>query len=73
MRSEGHCSWFVCMFVCVCVRSNLPPHTLESQKRDTNIIIYCNTGTILNFADFAKNALFKSCGVISSPRAAPAS
>ena len=22
--------------VCVCVRSNLPPHTLESQKRDTN-------------------------------------
>ena len=23
-----------CVFVCV--RSNLPPHTLESQKRDTN-------------------------------------
>ena len=26
----------VCMYVCVCVRSNLPPHTLESQKRDTS-------------------------------------
>ena len=43
---------YVCMYVCMyvrmyvhvcmyiklymCVRSNLPPHTLESQKRDTN-------------------------------------
>ena len=26
----------VCVYVCVCVRSNLPLHTLESQKRDTN-------------------------------------
>ena len=26
----------VCMCVCVCVHSYLPPHTLESQKRDTN-------------------------------------
>ena len=27
----------VCVCVCVwCVRSNLAPHTLESQKRDTN-------------------------------------
>ena len=25
--------------VCVCVSSNLPPHTLESQKRDTNRFI----------------------------------
>ena len=24
------------MCVCVCICSNLPPHTLESQKRDTN-------------------------------------
>ena len=44
----------VCMYVCMCVRSNLPPHTLESQKRDQRI--HHNTGTILNFADFAKNA-----------------
>ena len=26
----------VCMYVCMCVHSYLPPHTLESQKRDTN-------------------------------------
>ena len=37
--------------VCVCVRSNLPPHTLESQKRDTNGFI-----TIWN----NKKVLFKS-------------
>ena len=29
MCNEGYRTWFVC------VRSNLPPHTLESQKRDT--------------------------------------
>ena len=27
---------YVCVYVCVCVHSYLPPHTLESQKRDTN-------------------------------------
>ena len=37
--------------LCVCVRSNLPPRTLESQERYQRI--YRNTGTILNFADFA--------------------
>ena len=26
----------LCVCVCVCVHSYLPPHTLESQKRDTN-------------------------------------
>ena len=31
---------YVCMCVCVCmcVHSYLPPHTLESQKRDTNAL-----------------------------------
>ena len=31
----------VCMYVCMymCVRSNLLPHTLESQKRGTNSFI----------------------------------
>ena len=38
-----------CMYVCV--HSNLPPHTLESQKRDTNGFIAIQ-GIILNFADF---------------------
>ena len=27
---------YVCVYVCVCVHSYLPPHTLESQKRDIN-------------------------------------
>ena len=26
----------VCMCVCMCIHSYLSPHTLESQKRDTN-------------------------------------
>ena len=26
----------VCMYVCMCVNSYLPPHTLESQKKDTD-------------------------------------
>ena len=37
--SESYCCpMCVCVRVCVCmyVHSNLPPHTLESQKRDTN-------------------------------------
>ena len=40
-RSEGYCSYPVCVCVCVCmyVHSNLPPHTLEKQKRDTNRFI----------------------------------
>ena len=27
---------YVCMYVCMSAHSYLPPHTLESQKRDTN-------------------------------------
>ena len=76
MRSEGYCScpvcMYVCVYVCMCVHSYLPPHTLESQKRDTNGILR-NTGIVLNFADFPKNASFKSYGVTCLPRAAPAS
>ena len=73
MRSEVYSSWFVCMYVCMC--SNLPTHTLESQERDIILYqrIYCNTGTISNFADFPKNASFKSYGVICSSQAALAS
>ena len=68
-QRETYSSLFVC--VCVCVRSNLSPHTLELQKRHQRI--HRNTGIILNFADFAKNASFKSYGVISTPPAAPVS
>ena len=28
---------YMCMYVCMCVHSYLPPHTLESQKRDREI------------------------------------
>ena len=56
---------YVCMCVCMCVHSYLPPHTLESQKRDTNGFIAL-TGIVLNFADFPKNALFKSYGMPTS-------
>ena len=37
-HSEGYSSCPVCVYVCmyVCVHSNLPSHTLKSQKRDTN-------------------------------------
>ena len=29
----------VCIYVCMCCHSYLPPHTLESQNRDTNAFI----------------------------------
>ena len=57
-----------CVSLCVCVRSNLPPHTLESQKRETNGFIAIQE-LFKVFADFAENASFQSYG---SPRAAPA-
>ena len=34
--SEDYCSCPVCEYVFMCVHSNLLPHTLESQKGDTN-------------------------------------
>ena len=64
---------YVCTYICMCVHSYLPPHTLESQKRDTNKSIAIQGGIVLNFANFTKNALFKSYGMICLPRAAPAS
>ena len=35
--------------------------------------VHSNTAIVFNFADFPKNASFKSYGVICLPRAAPAS
>ena len=64
MCSEGYSTWFVCM--CVCVRSNMPPHTLESQKRGTNGFIAIRER--FKKGDLAKNALFKSDGVICLPQ-----
>ena len=48
------------MCVSVCVRSNLPPHTLESQKRDIPTDFITVQEKIFNVNNFAKNALFKS-------------
>ena len=58
MRSKGYSGCPVCM----CVHLNLPPHTLESQKRYQRV--HSNAGIVLNFADFPKNALLKSYGII---------
>ena len=73
MRNEGLVAGLcVCMYVCVCIRSNLPPHILEPKKEGYQRL-HRKTGTILKCKYFAKNASFKSYGVICSPRAAPAS
>ena len=48
--------------MCVCVRSNLPPHRLESQKQDTNRFITIREHFLKG--DFAKNVSFKSYGEI---------
>ena len=73
MRSEGYCSCPVCMYVCVCVCPliSASSHIGITQQRYQRV--HSNTRIVLNFADFPKNASFKSYGVICLPRAAPAS
>ena len=65
----------VCMCLCVCVYGcPLVPaasHIGITKERYQRILR--NTGIVLNFANFPKNASFKSYGVICLPRAAPAS
>ena len=60
-----------CVYVCVCSLIPAASHigiTKEGYQR-----ILRNTGIVLKFVDFTKNASFKSYGVICLPRAAPAS
>ena len=71
MRSEGYCSCPVCMYVCVCPLIPAASHIGITKERYQRILR--NTGIVLNFADFPKNASFKSYGVICLSRAAPAS
>ena len=89
MRSEGYCSCPVCMYVCmyvcvyvcmcvcmyvcvyVCPLIPAASHIGITKERYQRILR--NTGIVLNFVDFPKNASFKSYGVICLPRAAPAS
>ena len=76
MRSEGYCSCPVCMYVCVyvCVYVYVCPLTTAASHigiaKERYQRILRNTGIVLNFADFPKNASFKSYGVICLPRAA---
>ena len=73
MRSEGYCSCPVCMYVCVYVCPLIPAASHIGITKERYQRIVRNTGIVLNFADFPKNASFKSYGVICLPRAAPAS
>ena len=73
MRSEGYCSCPVSMYVCVYVCPLIPAASHIGITKERYQRILRNTGIVLNFADFVKNALFKSYGVICLPRAAPAS
>ena len=73
MRSEGYCSCPVCMYVCVYVCPLIPAASHIGITKERYQRILRNTGIFLNFANFPKNASFKSYGVICLPRAAPAS
>ena len=61
----------VCMYVYVCPIIPAASHIEITKERYQRILR--NTGIVLNFADFPKNASFKGYGVICLPRAAPAS
>ena len=57
--------------LCVCPLVSAASHIGITKQRYQRI--HRNTGIVLNFAYFPKNASFKSYGVICLPRAAPAS
>ena len=54
--------------LCVCIHSKSAASHIEITKERYQLI-HRNTGTILNFCDFPKNASFKSYGIICSPPA----
>ena len=58
-----------CVYVCPLIPA--ASHVGITKQRYQRI--HRNTGIVLNFADFPKNASLKSYGVICLPRAAPAS
>ena len=62
-----------CVYVCVYVCPLIPATSHIGITKERYQRILRNTGIVLNFADFPKNASFKSYGVICLPRAAPAS
>ena len=64
---------YVCMCVCVYVGPLIPAASQIGITKERYQRILRNTGIVLNFANFPKNASFKSYGVICLPRAAPVS
>ena len=58
------------MCVCVCPLISAASHIEITQQ--SYQWVHSNTVIVLNFADFPKNASFKSYGVICLPRAVPA-
>ena len=64
---------YVCMYVCICVCPLIPAASHIGITKERYQRILRNTGIVLNFSDFSKNASFKSYGVICLPRVAPAS
>ena len=71
MHSHGYCSCPVCMYVCVYVCPLIPAASHIGITKQRYQRILRNTGIVLIFSDFPKNASFKSYGVICLPRAAP--
>ena len=63
----------VCVYVCMCVCPLITAASHIGITKQGYQRIHRNTGIVLNFADFPKNASFKSYGVICLPRADPAS
>ena len=70
-RSEGYCSCPVCLCVCVCVcvsvRSFLPPRASRPRNIGTYVFTATRKKTFI-IVIFAKNASFRSYGVICLPR-----
>ena len=77
MHSKGYCSCrvcvCVCVYVCVYVRPLISAASHIGITKERYQRVHSNTGMVLNFDDFPKNASFKSYGVICLPRAAPVS
>ena len=61
----------MCVFMYVCPLTAAASHIGITKERYHRI--HSNTRIVLNFADFPKNALFKSYGIICLPRAVLAS
>ena len=71
--SEAYSSCRVRVYVCVYVWPLITAASHIGITKQRYQCVHSNTAIVLNFADFSKNASFKSYGVICLPREAPAS